>query len=265
MNYLNNKEIVQKDIINDTNKDSTKSQCRNTGKVSGIYKIVNKIDGKYYVGSSKNIYKRWKAHIRSLNGNYHTNDYLQSAWKKYGNSAFEFIIIEITNDEETFLFEQKYLDVAKLEQDKCYNLNFEVSAVIMLSEYSKQKQKLALINHYKNPENRKKISLKLKGIPLSDETKQKMSLSRTGEKHFRYGKKLTLEHKTKLSKSHIGIKNPWSDKNIYTCYNELSKIKVSGTRYELSKLMNLKQDTTNYLIRKQTKKTRCGWVLIDHS
>ena len=264
MNYLNNKEIVQKDIIKDTNKDSTKSQCRNIGKISGIYKIVNKIDGKYYVGSSKHIYKRWNTHIRSLNNNYHTNDYLQNAWKKYGSNAFEFTIVEVTNCEETFLIEQKYLDIAKLEQDKCYNLNFE-SKGGCVNDYTKEKMRIIKIDYYKNQENRKKISLKLKGIPLSDETKQKMSLSRTGEKHFRYGKKLTLEHKNKLSESHMGIKNPWSDKNIYTCYNELSKIKVSGTRYELSKLMNLTQDTTNYLIRKQTKKTRCGWVLIDHS
>ena len=56
MNYLNSKEIVQKDIINDTNKDSTKNQCRNIGVVSGIYKIINKVNGKYYVGNSKNIY-----------------------------------------------------------------------------------------------------------------------------------------------------------------------------------------------------------------
>jgi hypothetical protein len=31
-------------------------------KIKGIYKIINKIDGKYYVGSSSNIYKRWNAH-----------------------------------------------------------------------------------------------------------------------------------------------------------------------------------------------------------
>lgn len=266
MNYLNNNEIVQKDIINDTNKDSMKSQCRNIGKISGIYKIINKIDNKYYVGSSKNIYKRWNAHTRSLNGNYHTNDYLQNAWNKYGEESFEFIIVETTNEKNTFLVEQKYLDIAKQEQNKCYNLNYKADAPPKeISEYSKNKLKKSLTNFYKNQENRKKISLKLKGIPLSEETKRKMSLARTGEKHFRHGKKLTLEHKSKLSKSHMGIKNPWSDKNIYTCYNELSKIKVSGTRYELSKLMNLTQDTTNYLIRKQTKKTRCGWILIDHS
>lgn len=262
MNYLNNNELEQKDITNNIKNDSIKNQCKNIGKISGIYKIINKIDGKYYVGSSKNIYKRWNAHIRNLNKKCHSNDYLQNAWNKYGKDAFEFILVETTTEKNTFLIEQKYLDIAKQEQNKSYNLNYKADGR-EISEYSKNKLKNSLTNYFKNYENRKKISLKLKGIPLSNETKQKMSLSRSGEKHFRYGKKLTFEHKNKLSESHKGTKNPWSDKNIYTCYNELSKLKVTGTRYELSKLMNLTQDTTNYLIRKQTKKTRCGWRLIN--
>ena len=67
-------------------------------KISGIYKIINKINGKYYVGSSVNIKdypnNRWSRHIADLNANRHHNDYLQRAWNKYGQDAFEFIIIE---------------------------------------------------------------------------------------------------------------------------------------------------------------------------
>ena len=50
----------------------------------GIYKIVNKIDGKYYVGSSKHIYKRWRKHKSLLRHNKHLNDYLQNAFNLYG-------------------------------------------------------------------------------------------------------------------------------------------------------------------------------------
>lgn len=71
MNYLSNKETEQKNIINDINKDSMKSQCKNIGKISGIYKIINKINGKYYVGSSKDIVTpnigRWYMHKYELN------------------------------------------------------------------------------------------------------------------------------------------------------------------------------------------------------
>ena len=58
------------DTINITEIDLMKNQCKNIGKISGIYKIINKIDGKYYVGSSKNINIgsdcRFKNHLRCL-------------------------------------------------------------------------------------------------------------------------------------------------------------------------------------------------------
>ena len=53
---------------------------------------------------------------------------------------FEFLIIEIINPERKILkeTENKYLLIAKNEQDKTYNLNFE-SQGGKLSEYSIQK------------------------------------------------------------------------------------------------------------------------------
>ena len=42
----------------------------------GIYKIVNSINNKIYVGSAKNIKKRWSAHKSDLNKNKHHNKHL---------------------------------------------------------------------------------------------------------------------------------------------------------------------------------------------
>lgn len=60
----------------------------------GIYKIENKINGKVYIGKSKDIEKRWKEHRCELNKNYHHNKHLQSAWNKYGENNFSFAVIE---------------------------------------------------------------------------------------------------------------------------------------------------------------------------
>lgn len=72
-------------------------------KIIGIYKILNKINNKFYIGSSINIRKRFKEHERCLKLGIHSNKHLQSAWDKYGSNNFEFIIIEkyknITNKE----------------------------------------------------------------------------------------------------------------------------------------------------------------------
>ena len=61
---------------------------------SGIYKILNKVNGKYYVGSSKDIDNRWKSHRYQLNHRIHKNKRLQNDWCEYGNDNFDFISIE---------------------------------------------------------------------------------------------------------------------------------------------------------------------------
>ena len=63
-----------------------------TTRISGIYKIVNKVNGKYYVGGSKNIHKRWLEHKGLLRRNIHDNGHLQNAWNKYGEATFDFIV-----------------------------------------------------------------------------------------------------------------------------------------------------------------------------
>jgi hypothetical protein len=108
-NYLKCKESEPKDTINITEIDLMKNQCKNIGITSGIYKIINKIDGKYYVGSSKNITMgcdcRFKSHLRYLKSNNHSNDYLQYAWNKYKKDSFEFKIVEVVDINNQSLLE----------------------------------------------------------------------------------------------------------------------------------------------------------------
>lgn len=60
----------------------------------GIYMIRNTINGKLYIGKSVNIKKRFNEHKHELRLGSHHNDYLQKAWNKYGEDAFEFIVLE---------------------------------------------------------------------------------------------------------------------------------------------------------------------------
>lgn len=63
-------------------------------KISGVYKITNIINKKFYIGSSNNIKQRWREHRSDLRRNKHHNKHLQSAWNKYGEESFVFDIIE---------------------------------------------------------------------------------------------------------------------------------------------------------------------------
>jgi group I intron endonuclease len=78
----------------------------------GIYEIVHTASGKRYIGNSRNVANRIYAHRYALRNNRHFCPYLQNAWNKHGESAFEFKLIERCFDEVTVLLarEQYWID-----------------------------------------------------------------------------------------------------------------------------------------------------------
>lgn len=74
-------------------------------KISGIYQIVNKINNHSYIGSSRNITRRWTIHKYHLEKTNHHSAYLQRAWKKYGNAVFDFVILEYIEPDTQLLFD----------------------------------------------------------------------------------------------------------------------------------------------------------------
>ena len=60
-----------------------------------IYKIVNKINGKCYIGKTlSNIQTRWKQHVSNRNREYYKNRPLYRAFNKYGLECFEIVQLE---------------------------------------------------------------------------------------------------------------------------------------------------------------------------
>lgn len=71
-------------------------------KISGIYVITNQINGKQYVGLSKNCYKRWSDHYSKSYNSTKQDDLdkaLYKAMRKYGRENFSFQIIEECSEE----------------------------------------------------------------------------------------------------------------------------------------------------------------------
>jgi len=172
--------------------------------ITGIYKIISSIDGRLYIGSSVDIFKRWGKHLRQLRRGKHENRYLQNAWAKYGKDNFIFEIIEQCEKDELIEREQFYIDFNKVA-DNGYNICpsaysrvgavFSEEHCIKLSIAAKNRPKRILSEEYK-----KKISMALKGRkpspqtiagliasrkgkPLSPETREKLRISHLGEKH----------------------------------------------------------------------------------
>lgn len=77
---------------------------------TGIYKITNIVNNKYYIGSSKDIVQRLKRHFTNLKNNQHPNKHLQYSFNKYGENNFTTEIIEECNISDIIVREQYYLD-----------------------------------------------------------------------------------------------------------------------------------------------------------
>lgn len=65
---------------------------------SGIYQILNLTNQKCYVGSSKDIIRRFSWHRGMLKRNKHTNKHLKNAWNKDLENNFVFRILEIVDN-----------------------------------------------------------------------------------------------------------------------------------------------------------------------
>lgn len=105
----------------------------------GIYKILNTVNNKCYIGSTiQGFSLRWSQHRTELYRNIHTNPYLQNAWNKYGKEAFVFIEQERLNNETDInkirKREQYWLDNLQPE----YNLS-SVASYGDMSELGKYK------------------------------------------------------------------------------------------------------------------------------
>lgn len=135
---------------------------------NGIYKIINNVNGDYYIGSTANklgFKERWKVHRRDLRNNNHCNDYLQKAWNKYGEEAFEFKIVEICEKDECIKLEQKYLDNEKPKYNLC-----KTAGNTLGRKHSKETRvKISQNREYSEPWN--------KGLTMSETSKQKMSIA----------------------------------------------------------------------------------------
>lgn len=145
----------------------------------GIYQIVNTVNGKRYVGSSVDIDKRWREHIRLLKASKHHSRHLQSAWNKYGEDSFEFDVIEECEPHHLVDREQSHID--NLSHYNCSptagsSLGVKHSAETRM-RMSEARKKWCL----ENPEDlAQHMSVRSRSKPKSEEFKEAVSNSLSG-------------------------------------------------------------------------------------
>lgn len=131
---------------------------------SGIYKIENIVNGKIYIGQSKQIRQRWSDHKKELRHNRHKNEYLQRAWNKYGEKNFKHEVIELCSEEELDEKECYYIELYEtFNNDKGYNLTAGGGRNKILSDSTREKLRINGTGT-NNPNSKKVICLETNKI-----------------------------------------------------------------------------------------------------
>ena len=166
---------------------------------SYIYIILNKINGKFYIGSTCSFERRKKEHINSLNNGVHHSMYLQRAWNKYGMENFDFRIVQVCSKESVRTYEQYWLDSFQSYLPIFgYNMNCKVDSRLGRPMSHEARLKMSI--------SKKGKSSPRKGIKVSEDTRKKLSESHKGQKSWNKGKKgvYSEETKRKMGLSNIG-------------------------------------------------------------
>ncbi|MFA5349355.1 MAG: GIY-YIG nuclease family protein, partial [Candidatus Paceibacterota bacterium] len=100
-----------------------REQVKHLSKKVGVYCIINKVNSKMYIGSSRDILSRIKHHENDLRINKHCNKHLQSAYNKYGESSFEVKVLKFCSEKNLIKQEQIFMNKYQTTSPGCgYNL-----------------------------------------------------------------------------------------------------------------------------------------------
>lgn len=185
---------------------------------SGIYEILNTLNGKRYIGSAVNLCARVKNHKQKLNSQAHRNEHLQRAWNKYGAPAFVFKPILFCAANNLLMYEQRCLDGYGPEYNICpvagsslgMKHTVEAKEKIAFARSLQRGRPLSLehrqaiaaglakaVRPKQSPISRAKISASLRGRrngPHSPELREKIAAALRG-------RKLSVSHRQALSKA----------------------------------------------------------------
>jgi len=168
---------------------------------SGVYAIVNTLNGKRYIGSALEFWDRWQGHIYALRGNHH-NRRLTNSWRKWGESAFRFEVLLVCAPSDMLFYEQLFLDHFQSYGQHGYNVSPTAGNCLGVKHTAETRAKVAAAGR------------KRKGIPLSEAHRaslrgprgklEKVRLSKLGPKNPNYGKPWSAERKRKSSLTQKG-------------------------------------------------------------
>jgi group I intron endonuclease len=175
-----------------------KELSENMNKDCGIYAIIVN-EWKMYIGSSKNLKERREEHFSYLRKNKHDNDHLQKAFNKYGEQAFKWEILKYCKEDQRIEKEQFYINKYNTFNRDC-GYNIRKPDLTVMAEETKQKISITKTGTKLSEEHKVNISKGLTGKTLSESHRRKISIANKG-----VSRNLTKEQRKKLKG-----RTPWN-------------------------------------------------------
>lgn len=168
---------------------------------AGIYAIINKINGKLYVGSSKNMLNRYNGHVYDLKKGKHHSIYLQRSVDKHGLKNFKFKVLELIDDISILHDREQYwLDYYEsYNHEVGYNISPSAHGGVFANE-TKEKIRETLKERFKDKNNHPSY----KRI-VSKETREKISKANIGNDRSLEAIKKTIEKQRKIQPEDMPI------------------------------------------------------------
>lgn len=167
-----------------------------------VYKVTNSSNGKFYIGKTNDLQKRWYNHVYcALVDKESTHFY--NAIRKYGAKSFLIETI-VECDTEDLALEQEIYWIATLKsncRDIGYNITNGGDGASGLKHTEETKKKIADAHFGKicSEETKKRMSEAHRGQTVSQEVREKISKANSGENNGMYGRTITEETRKILS------------------------------------------------------------------
>lgn len=200
----------------------------------GIYKIINIINNKFYVGSAEVFARRKRLHWWRLRRGDHANFKLQAAWNKYGETSFTFVVVEEHGPEADILAAENVWLKEHVGKEYCYNLATDATApntgnfreknpmwgkTFSHTDEAKAKISAASKAQVQSEETKAKRRATMRGHYVAPSTRTKISATLSGEGNYWYGKKRP-EFAAKVSKAVVMVA-PDKTETVYASISSL--------------------------------------------
>lgn len=141
--------------------------------MGAIYAIVHRQSGRCYVGQTSDVVRRWRQHRCDLRSGHHHSVFLQRVWRKYGEDAFDFVVLEECADSTLTVREQFWADALP----SVFNSRLAVDTNRGLRRSAEARAKMSAANSRR---------------VTSDETKERLRSAFLGKK---YGPETSEKHR----------------------------------------------------------------------